>query len=284
MKHYSILGYSLSGVGKTTLWQEVVRLLGVKARIWTAEHTGVINDPAIQCWKVNTRDNPFKVLRRAVQGYWPQDPADPKSPLVAPTDETFKEFPVRIFEGIGTFGDYLASNHAKGGLLWHAGRGDVIGPVQEHIQFDDDGDGIGGLCWAHYNIGQRELLGLVQTSQKYPGLTIWSSHEDEGKEKGVPFYGPQVFGNKMTGAIGKEFDEMWHYCTVPIDKQVGGEKVRLLERRLYIEEHFLPGGTMPYKAKTSISKPFVGNHVKLSDKDGNKDFKALQALVQSLNL
>lgn len=259
--HHSALLYGLSGAGKSAFINQMIRELlktmpGKKARLVTAEHyneyKNSIDEGLLEVWRINNRPHPFEVARAAARGAWPQDPLDPTSPLVEPTKETFETFVIRIFEGIGTIIGYVASNHIEGGLLQRAGTGDIIGPVQEHVQFMDGDEGVGGLCWTHYRIGQMEAFGLVQTSQKYPGFVIWSSHEDDGKDRGQPFVGPQVFGNKATGEIGKEFDDLFHLGTVPVDVQDGeGNIRRLVERRLYLKEHFMPGGHVPYKAKNS---------------------------------
>lgn len=289
---WPILIYSQYGMGKTTLAIELARHLGVKARVYTAEHSASIQDAVdegiAEVWKVNTRPHPFETLRAAADGYWPADPLDPTSPLVAPTSETWENYPVRIYEGLGTFCQYLISNHATGGLLDRAGRGDIIGPVQEHIQFQDGETSIGGLAWAHYNITQREAVGLVQRSQKRPGFIVWTSHEDDGKErKGAPsVMGPEVLGSAVTASIGREFADVWHIAGMPTDyANPDGTVRRITERRLYLKDHVLTEGGMVYKSKNSAGlrvQDKVPDYISLS-KNGLPLLDAAERLFAILN-
>lgn len=293
--HHSTLVYGLSGAGKSSFLEMFLRQLlnnyepECKARLVTAEHYGAysaaISEGLLDVWRFNNRPFPFEVSRRAAQGYWPTDVNDPTSPLVAPTPDTWKKYPIRIFEGIGTTAAYITSNHIEGGLLERAGKGDIIGPVQEHIQFMDGQEGIGGMCWTHFRIGQSEMLGLVQSSQTHPGYVIWTSHEDDGKDRGQPFVGPEVIGSKLTGVIGKEFDDMWHVVGVPVDVPTeAGEIRRLIERRLYLKEHIYPGGQIPCKAKNSAAlgqQKNVPDYVTLS-KNGLPIVEAPEKLLNYL--
>jgi hypothetical protein len=256
LESHPIAIFSEWGLGKTALIAEIARFLNMKVRLYTAEHYKTVQDSIdegiVEVWKVNTRPYPFETLRKAADGYWPENPKDPASPLVAPDPETFSNY-IRAYEGMGTFAKYIVSNHHEGGLLDRAGRGDIIGPVQEHIQFQDGETGIGGMCWAHYNIAQNEILGLVQRSQKYPGYVIWTSHEDDGKVKGkAPVMGPEVIGSQVTSIIGREFSDVWHISGFPTDYlQEDGTVRRITERRLYLKDHILTEGGLVYKSKNS---------------------------------
>lgn len=262
MSHHSILIYGASGCGKTSIIGQLVKRLlkdfpsGCKARLYSAEHydsvADVIEAGFMDAWKINTRPHPFETVHRAVDGYWLKDANDPAGELIPPAADNWQKYPIRIFEGMATISRYIASNHHEGGLLWRAGRGDIIGPVQEHIQFRDGEDGIGGLCWAHYRIGQMEMEGLAQRSQKHPGYTIWTTHEDEGREKGIPIVGPEVFGSKMTATIGKEFGELWHIAEVPTAYQTEDGLRNISERRIYLKNHYPPGSNVLHKAKNSF--------------------------------
>ena len=282
-KYHSICVYGAFGAGKTAFLGELIQELlppGTRARVITAEHYNTIQslvydkdtnpNGIIEVWKVNTRPHPFETMRFAVDGFWPENVNDPSSPLIAPTAETWAKYPIRVHEGMATVCQYLASNQVEGGLLDRAGKGDIIGPVQEHIQFQDGETGIGGMCWAHYNIGQRELVGLVQRSQKYPGYSIWSSHEDDGKERNSRIVGPEVIGSALTGSIGREFADLWRVAGVPFDYGEGADKRRFIERRLYVKEHFDQNGGGPYKAKNSAglkNQGDVPDYIRLTSSD-----------------
>lgn len=293
MKTSSLI-YGPSGSGKSSFIEMLLRKLlqpGEKARIATAEHYGayqeVIDEGLAEVWHFSNRSHPFENSRAVAKAYWPEDNEDgvfgqdPTSKLVPFSLELAAKYPVRIYEGIGTTAAYITSNHLEGGLLERAGKGDVIGPVMEHIQFMDGAEGVGGLCWTHYRIGQMEMMGLVQTTQKWPGRTIWTSHEDDGKDRGVPFVGPEVIGSKVTGTIGREFDNLWHLIGVPVDVDTTDGLRRLVDRRLYVKEHIYPGGTTPCKGKNSagLSKQKeLPDYFSLS-KNGLPDLEAVDRIL-----
>jgi hypothetical protein len=275
---HPILIYGSWGSGKTALMAEICRFLGIKARLYTCEHYNSIQDAIdegiVEVWKINTRAHPFETFRAAADKFWPADPMDPTSPLLPPTENGAEQFGAFMYEGLGTGCQYLISNHAEGGLLDRAGKGDIIGPVQEHIQFMDGETGIGGLCWAHYNVSQREMVGLVQRSQKFPGLIFWTSHEDDGKErKGqAPVMGPEVIGSAVTAGIGREFADVWHIAKFPTAiAQPDGTSTVIEQRRLYVKDHILSEGGLTYKSKNSAGlrrQAEIPDYFVMSDEEG----------------
>ena len=259
--HRSLLIYGAMGSGKTSLIEQIaahVCTAGQKARLVTAEHYSTIEDAIeeglVEVWKVNTRDHPFETLRFAVDGFWPADVLDPTSPLIPPTPETWITRPVRFFEGIATFADYITGSYAKGGLTERA-ETERIGFEKEYIQFTDGETSIAGKTWTYFRIGQNELTDLINRSMKYPGLTGWTSHEDFSKDRRK--ITPEVIGTALNSDIGRYFADVLHIATVPVDfTDAGGEMRRITERRLYLREHYIPGGAVPYIAKNSVGLKF----------------------------
>lgn len=270
--HHPILIYSAFGLGKTALLGLIVdRVLqeGQKARLVTAEHYNVlqkyIDDGRVEVWKVNTRDHPFETLRAAADGYWPADSSDPTSPLVPPTAETWQRYPVRMFEGIATIALYIAGAYVVGGLTQRA-ESERIGFEKEYIQFDDGSESVAGLTWTHFNMTQKEVTEAIRRSQKRPGYSIWTSHEDLTKSKRQ--MGPEVIGTALTAGIGREFADVLHIVGVANDvTDTTGEVRRYLERRLYLKEHYAPGLPIPYQAKNSVgvaSQATVPDYLRMS--------------------
>jgi hypothetical protein len=254
-KAHPIMIYGSQGLGKTTLIAEIARHLGLPVRLYTAEHYDSIQDAIdegiVEVWKVNTRPHPFETLRAAADGYWPADPLDPTSPLVAPTKETFIKYPIRAYEGMGTYCGYLTSNQHVGGLLWRVGQGETFGDMDFHVQLTDGEESVGGMNWTLYGLAQREIVGLVQRSQKWPGYMIWTSHVDDGK-KHERIMGPETIGAALTGNIGREFADVWHISssdTVYVQDNVP----RLVtDRYLYLKNHVLVEGGHTYLSRNSV--------------------------------
>lgn len=253
-----VLIYSAFGLGKTSLLELLARKVlqpGQKARLVTAEHYNTIqpaiDEGLIEVWKVNTRDHPFETLRSAVDGYWPADVNDPTSPLIAPTPEMWAKTPVRFFEGIATMCNYLAGSYSVGGLT-QRGETERIGYEKEYIQFTDGMTDIAGMTWTYFRIAQSEISDLIQRSMKRGGYVVWTSHEDT--VKGGRSIGPEVIGSAITGSIGREFSDVLHIVGVPTDvtDTTTGEIRRLMDRRLYLKQHYPPGSGVPATAKNSV--------------------------------
>ena len=292
--HKALIVYGATCSGKSSFLSEYLRRLlpqGAKARIYTCEHydayDDVVNEGLAEVWRFNNRPHPFYTTHKVVENYWPENLLDPKSLLKAPGPDFYDRYPVRIYEGIFTTGQYITSNHVEGGLLERAGRGEKFGGQEmDHIQFMDGEIGVGGMNWPMYNVSQNELVGLVEKSQEYPGHVIWTSHEDEGKQNGKTVLGPAVIGNKMTTAIGAKFGNLWHAVEVPTFVNVASsdEKKTVFEKRLYLKPHLFPGTQLLCLSKTSVS---LRNQAKIPDymqmsKGGLPDLEACDRLIKLL--
>jgi hypothetical protein len=145
---------------------------------------------------------------------------------------------------------YISGATVVGGLTQRA-ETERIGFEKEYIQFMDGETNVAGLTWTHFNMTQKEVIEIVQRSQKRPGLVLWSAHEDITKSKRA--MGPQVIGSAVTAEIGGEFADVWHLASVAKDVMdpATQEIRRYSERRLYVKEHYVPNSPLPFQAKHS---------------------------------
>lgn len=293
MKHHSLLVYGESTVGKTSFLALLVRELlqrfpGKRARLCTAEHSNAMQDlldeGLVEVWKLNTRSYPFQCARRATDGYWPVDAADPESKLVMlPT--YWEKYPIRIFEGGTTISNYIAGSSVTGAFAERIGVGQQIGPSDSKdgpVCFMDGEEGVGALSRSNFGFVQREMTSIIQRSQKHPGYSIWTSHQDDVKEKkagmatGRTLIGPEIFGGALTASIGREFADFWHLVRVTADDGT-------VERRLYLRDHVEENAIA--LARNSVPLPLqakVPDYIRLSEKGGLPRLEAAKILLEKL--
>jgi hypothetical protein len=212
----------------------------------------------LDVWQIDQRQEPFDAIAQASMGFWPVDPKDPASKLVAPSaQKDFGLTEVFMYEGMATFCDFMMGGYAKGGLAARSGRGERVGPAEETISFADGSSKVGGNPRTHYNVVQRWIHGAVMNSKRLPGTKIWTSHEVVAKDdrSGKPILGPELVGTAATSSAPRWFGNTIHIARV--DKRaVGKDKETLLtsEYRCYLKPHFsedMP--TIPYKAVLRVS-------------------------------
>jgi len=264
--------YGQSGVGKTTLLGHVLKWYlrhdpKAKAKLYTCEDYGPLRKMEkaglIEVWQINLRDHPFETCSMATDGYWPEDPSDPDSPLIAPTPDDFKEYPIRFFEGLSTWSEYMIGNYAIGGLAERAGRGDHTGPGTrpgtDEPSFVDGKSKtpVGGNSMSHYNLVQRQMHARVVKSQRFPCHVWWTAHEMKAAKdefgKPHPNFGPEIVGSAATPRAPRWFGNLFRAAIVQgkvVDKKVMEDGTFTL----FCKEHYdlaIPG--IPFKCKTRVA-------------------------------
>jgi hypothetical protein len=257
-----IMIFGPSGGGKTCfaaalskwLIENKEKLKGKRARLYTAEHYGsvqqYIDDGVIEVWKFNNRDHPWETSQKAMEGYWPSDMEDgiagldPTSPLVAPTAQTFEDYPIMIVEGGGTISNYISGDYVIGGLMQQVAAGIRVGRSDDKdgpVTFQDGETAMALMSRGNYGQVQDQMTSLIQRNQKRGGYRIWTSHDSEKEEKrgkiatGRTFLGPQIKGSALAAVIGREFGDVWRITPESNDdKQVTGRYVYL---RPYTEDN-----------------------------------------------
>ena len=262
--------YGNSGVGKTTLIAQIIRWFnetyGFKSKVLTCDNQAplrrVIDDGIAQVWNINERDYPFETTEMAVQGYWPEELSDPTSDLVRLDD--YKEYPLRFYEGLSTYGEYMIGSYAIGGLAQRAGSNQRVGPGtrpgEDTISFMDGKKKttpVGGNSRSHYNVVQRAVHKLVIMSYRLPVHVFWSAHEIKATkdEYGTPHpnFGPEVVGSAMTPKTPRWFDTLMHLAIEPqktgVSKGLRGSGIR----KIYLTDHYDPNiPNIPFKAKVGV--------------------------------
>lgn len=253
----SILVYSPTGAGKSSLGFSLVRYvkkeLGKRTRIILTDFQEsetidlLAALPDADLWDITAWPFPFEALNYAFMGYWPENPLDPKSKMIAPTDATWEEFGGYMFDGITG-----SANLMMGNMSNRAARGEKIGQ-DPPTMFADGALKIGGNSMAHYGVAQRQMLDRVEKS-KTLGLTAQKKHpmiryytameckaEDKEQTGKVMVKGPEVAGQALTAAFGRNFGNM--FC---LHREKNGE------RRMYLTEWYDSNDPVPYKAKCSL--------------------------------
>lgn len=254
-----LCGHGDSGSGKTSFLGSLVGWMkkqdpNAVARLVTADNIDVL-EPYIdagwlEVWQIPLWDHPFEILDHACRGYWPQDPRDPTSKLLAPSAEMWGKYRLWMYEGLSHFSDMLMKRLADLG-----GEGTYIGPGTrpasqaknkaddgaDLIAFQDGEYGVGGNARAHYNVVQKEMRKNILSCSVMPVQTVWTAHTVKATEENTPIYGPQLAGKAATAKVQAWFSALLHFDT---EVQAGAVKYML-----YLKEHKTRmGGPIPYKA------------------------------------
>jgi hypothetical protein len=282
--------YGQPGTGKSEvsarLIEQLYRETGKTSRVVLGDgsmlsYQHLIDAKIVEVVEYSWRPWPFDTLMKLASGYWPADASDPTAPLLPPTEATL-QVGGYVFEGLSVAANYIMGN-IKGGMAWRSGQGEKMGqesPIRiveadldpkTGLPIPNSGPGtkFGGNPPAHYNMVQRNIVGLIQQSRGLPGrLVIWTAHEainDPEKDALVKeqLIGPEVAGKALTGNIQRFFTNTLHLQTVAkrvkVDDSFTGRKVDELdlEYRLYTRDHFNANGSIMtrYKACTRTIGP-----------------------------
>ncbi len=268
--------YGQSGVGKTTLLGMVMDHFDAKAKLYTCEDYGplqkYVKSGQLEVWQINIRDHPFHHCTQATDGFWPEDPLDVESELIPPSPEDFEKYPLRFFEGLSTWSEFMIGNYAIGGLAERAGRGDHTGPgtrpgTDEPSFIDgavrgskDSGTPVGGNSMSHYNLVQRQMHARVVKSQRFPCHVWWTAHEMKAQKdeygRTHPNFGPEIVGSAATPRAPRWFGNLFHLSIVQAEKEATARKAKDKylkdegEHRIFLKEHYDPAiPNIPFKAK-----------------------------------
>lgn len=275
-----------SGAGKSESAASVIRTIyeetGKTARVLIGDGSGATYESLVAAGIVEMadytiRDWPLSTMSQFCEGYWPEDPLDPKSKMVPITAPQHAKLGVYVIEGLSVGANYIMGDK-KGGLAERGGRGEKIGqdsPIQI-IDLDRNAQGntvagsgpglqFGGNSLAHYGVAQRRMLGLVEKSKALPGWVIWTAHErpSEDKVSGQKLIGPEVAGGALTASVSRVFNNTLHFTQAQkTDKKADehtGKQVDVIdaEYRIYTRDHYRPEGNtfVQYKAVTRHPDP-----------------------------
>ena len=254
------LVYGKSGSGKTTWWmriaEEIYRASGgkLKTRLYlgdggleTVEAAGLIEEGIVEYCPFTLWNHPFETFQFITEGYWPEDPTNPKSKWVKPDyAKLAQSYGMFVFEGLSVGADYLMGDR-EGGLAERMSKGESLNN-DESFKFTDGSIKVGGNARTHYSTTQRRILHYVETSKVLPGWVQWTAHERQAQDydtKEIEF-GPDVAGKALTTKIGASFGNSVHLH--PVTKKtkakdpVSGKEVEKIEisYRAYTRKHYDP--------------------------------------------
>lgn len=275
--------YGPSGTGKSEAALRVIKLVlaqrpGTVARVVvgdgsaaTYEESGLVDAGLIKVASWEGRNWPITTLNQLAEGFWPQDPHNPASPLLKLSNEELAKTSVWVFEGLSVAGQYVMGDQ-KGGLAYRAGQGEKIGqdsPVrvvdceQDKLgnckQGTGPGEHYGGNPIAHYQFAQKRLLGWVERIKALPGeFTITTAHERaaEDKQSKETVIGPEVAGGALTAGMSKYFGNTLHFTHAEKRAKVKDEHTGRMgddldvEFRIYTRAHISPTTDIKYVAVT----------------------------------
>ncbi len=260
--NHPVLIYGQAASGKTTIIGDIIEYLGRPCHLYTCEHwkavQPLVDRGLIEAWRINTSEHPFEAVKFAADGFWPAPDGALK----------FDPSPITIYEGLATFSNFLAGNDSDGGLASRNGRNETVNPSNSKdgpIRVTDGSTTVGKVSRSDYGFVQDTMQSIVRRSQKRPGITIWTSHDDEvdetvnGQKTGRTVIGPEVFGGKLTTLISREFVDVWRVVRVPVVQNGRA----FIERRLYIKTHVDPiSGSALATARNSAP---IGRQAELPD-------------------
>lgn len=283
--------YGPSGSAKSTALLKVIEMMwnvtGQKARVLVGDGSKVTYEPAIsagvcEALDYSIRPWPITTLKHLLEGYWPADVNDPKSPLLPPKVEEIQKIGVWGIEGLAVAGNYIMGDQ-KGGLANRSARGEKIGGESaiKVIDADVDQNGnpikganqtgyadaiYGGNTMGHWGFTQRRLSTLIETSKGLPGWVIWTTHERaaENKVSNEKVIGPEGVGEAMTANLSRVFNNTLHFTTAAKlgpkkeDEHTKKQIIDLdVEYRIYTRDHFNPDGTtmVRYRAVSRTPDP-----------------------------
>lgn len=255
--------WGAGGSGKTTQASFIARLLrelfGEKAilRLASCNADGWqviqpdVDDGYIQPLWMGGREYFLRFTRRLCQGWWPDDPTDPKSPLLPPDKQkglenvkaTMFDSGTDIARMVKRFTLDLEAKQPEFRVVRSEKGGDAA-----HFYYDGpDDDKIG---WAtpslyHYGSWQSYMEGVIVESKDIAGqFVIWTFLEDKGKDPvtQIPIYGPDIIGDKLSPYVPTWFGRTIHLV---IGK---GEGDLVPPRRMYLRNHTLWGNPTQYLA------------------------------------
>jgi hypothetical protein len=279
--------YGQSGTGKSESVAAVIKRIyletGKTFRILVGDGSGatyaaLVGAGLAEIIDYTTRDWPLSTLSQLCEGWWPLDPADPKSPMKAMTPEKFASLGGYAIEGLSVGANYIMGDR-KGGFAARAALGEKIAgdsPVQlidlerdPNTQLTKPGTGpglaFGGVTLGGYGHAQRRMLGFIEKSKGLPGWVIWTAHERAGEDKvsNQKLIGPEVAGGALTASLSRYFNNTLHFATAEKTAKEKDDHTQKLvdvidsEYRIYTRDHFRPEANtfIKYKAVCRTPKP-----------------------------
>jgi hypothetical protein len=318
----SSLYYGETGTGKTcqlgevAKWEfartgRITRLISADSGWDPIEH--LVRTPdnpegIIEAWAIQYLPNPFPVLVKLSEGYWPKlSPDGKKLVMSAPTRNAEgrivsdgREVGQYAVEGISTISDMLMQDHIRN--LRKIAE-DIVGDFAVSVDVESQGRGstetlkFGKSARAHYgHVQDFVLLDLVPRFATLPvSRVLWTGHEAKGDDDvtGIKnsVLGPATIGKAAVPRTAKKFGDTFHFAklvTVKVDPSTKVSQVSV-DRRAYYEDApddvltrmLWPAKlSLPLSRVEELQRTFPGGFIPLGLTQGMDkflDFKLAQA-------
>jgi hypothetical protein len=230
----------------------------------------------------------------ACQGWWPKDPDDPASPLVAHTAETWEDIGCVAFEGLTSMGDsFLRQLKADKA---HLSQDPSYTYAEQGVDVEDATGKKGsrvisysGGNMSYYGSVQDQLYDFVIKSHQLPcEKVIWTALEGKGEEEGsrAPTYGPSIAGKKSIGKAPQWFGNCVHIeQLVERVPNAQTKQIDVVERPvMYLRTHADPLTNIPFPCGTRAPFQFASElPAYLDPPDMAELYRKLDAMTEKMD-
>jgi hypothetical protein len=242
--------YGAINVSKTTQLGRAARWLyekyGFISRLITADNEydtlkPLIEAGVIEHWAIKALANPFGVLIKLSQGYWPVV-RNGKLIMAKTPPEKMARIGAYLVEGTVTIAELCHQNHINHGRVMGE---DVVGKFTDVVETDEGPESLilAKSARAHYQQVQDFMtMNLIPTFSMLPIPWVWwSGHEYTGEDEatGQTRLGPGVIGKAAVMKVPRVIGNSFHLVmqeNVQNNPQTH-KTTRTVERRAYFEHH-----------------------------------------------
>ena len=253
---------AMSGVGKTTQTEElvtvvrdklgpdkIVRLVSANADGWGVIQPVVDLGYVVPMW-IPAWPYTIQAIDRVTKGWWPENPNDPTSKFLPPTQQKDWDTVGGIVFDSGTdFCDiimrYMLTREAQPKSTFRAaaeGASHVYkdgAPAEGNTPSDETGYAAAGR--GHYGSDQNRIEQFINQSRDIPDrFVMWTFLVDKGKDPvtKASVYAPDTVGTAINGKVPSWFGRTIHMTVDPSTKK----------RRMWLHNHYDAGDPVPYLA------------------------------------
>ncbi len=214
----------------------------------------LVEDGIIQPWVPIRSKTLLSTLEKAMEGWWPENVADPDSPLAPPEGTDWNRIGAYGIEGLTSFGDQA--------LLFLQDKKAVLSQDPSY-QWSDGDQTFSGANMAYFGLVQTRLYKMVMSSHVLPvEKVLWTALEGTGEEDRIPVYGPAIVGRKSTGKAPQWFGNTLHIegkSEVLKEKDPAtGEQLVQVTPYMFTRTHADPVYKMNYPCKHRAPIGFAG--------------------------